>query len=357
MKKIGILTSGGDCAGLNAAIGAVTRAAAQKGYETIGIREGTKGLMGPDLSYEVLNPARFTADIMQKPSTFLGTTNKGDPFAYPMPDGSKKDRSDEIIENIHKLGIETLIGIGGDGSMEILHALAKKGGFNLVWIPKTIDNDVYHTELSIGFYSAVRTAVHFMHDLHATAQTHDLIMVTEVMGRDAGHLALHAGLAASADIILIPEIPYTFEHLIQKYEDIKKTGRNYAHIVVSEAVRDMQGQKVQKQHASGRVSYGGIGAYLKDKLGEATQAEVRVQSPGHTLRGCAPTANDIILAMRFGVRAVDLIVEGRFGRMVAIQNGDIVDVAAEDVAGRSHTVDVNGAMVHTAKSLGISFGD
>lgn len=355
--KIGILTSGGDCAGLNAAIGAVTIAAARHGIEALGIYGGTTGLMGKEPNYTVLRPEKFTHDLMHKPSTFLGTTNKGNPFQYPDGTGAFDDRSEEIIENIKKLGIDTLIGIGGDGSLEILNSITQKGGINLIWIPKTIDNDVDQTELSIGFYSAVSTANNFLNNLHATAQTHDVMMITEIMGRDAGHLALHAGMAASADIILIPEIPYNVESIIKKYKAIKESGRNYALIVVSEAVKDLDGNKVQRKSASGKVVYGGIGEYLKEKLGEVLQAEIRVQSPGHTLRGCSPTAQDTILAKQFGQKAVELILQKQTGRMVVIQNGDIVDVDVREVAGKSRQVDVKGDMVHTARALNVSFGD
>ncbi len=355
--KIGILTSGGDCAGLNAAIGAVTIAAARHGIETLGIRRGTVGLMGDEPDYEVLRPESFTHDLMHKPSTFLGTTNKGNPFQYPDGEGAFDDRSEEIIRNIQKLGISTLIGIGGDGSLEILHEITQKGGINLIWIPKTIDNDVDQTEFAIGFYSAVRTATRFINNLHATAQTHDVIMITEVMGRDAGHLALHSGLAGTADVILIPEIPYNLESIKAKYEAIKASGRNYAQIVVSEAVKDLEGNKIQRKSASGKVVYGGIGEYLKEKLGEVLQAEIRVQSPGHTLRGCSPTAQDVMLALQFGQKAVELVLKGQTGRMVAMKDGDIIDIDVREVAGKSCQVDVEGDMVHTARAPNISFGD
>lgn len=354
--KIGILTSGGDCAGLNAAIGAVTVSGARKGIEVLGIRGGTRGLMGKTPSYEVLKPSRFTSDVMRSPSTFLGTTNRGNPFAFPMDDGTLLDRSDEIIGNIKALGIETLIGIGGDGSLEILNKLATKGKFNLMWMPKTIDNDVCETEVAIGFYSAVATGFRFLHDLNATAQTHDMIMVTEIMGRDAGHLALHTGVSAHVDIILIPEIQYTFENLIKKFEEVRKSGRNYMQVLVSEAVKTPDGEAITVSHAGG-ARYGGIGQHLKQMLQEELKVEVRVQSPGHTLRGCSPTASDIILAQQFGVRVVDLIAKGKFGRMAAMQNGSIVDVPVEKVAGRSRGVTADDAMVHTARGLGITLGD
>ncbi|MBN8521211.1 MAG: ATP-dependent 6-phosphofructokinase [Alphaproteobacteria bacterium] len=355
--KIGILTSGGDCAGLNAAIGAVTVNAALKGYQVLGLRGGTRGLMGTEPNFEVLQPAHFTSDVMRSPSTFLGTTNRGNPFAYPMDDGTVVDRSDEIIGNIKKLGIETLIGIGGDGSLDILNQLTRKGGINLMWMPKTIDNDVCETEVAIGFYSAVATAFRFLNDLHATAQTHDMIMVTEIMGRDAGHLALHSGVAAHVDIILIPEIEYAFENLVKKYEQVRASGRSYMQVLVSEAVKTPDGEAVTVAHNTGSVRYGGIGQHLKRKLQEALKVEVRVQSPGHTLRGCSPTAGDIILAQQFGVKVIDLISQKKFGRMAAMQYGSIVDVPVEKVAGRSRPVTASDAMVHTARGLNISLGD
>ncbi|MEM6781272.1 MAG: 6-phosphofructokinase, partial [Pseudomonadota bacterium] len=207
-KKIGILTSGGDCAGLNAAIDAVAIAAGEKGWDTYGIHNGTNGLMGDKPNVELLPKEGLGEVCIRQGGTILGTTNKGDPFAYPMEDGSKKDRTGEIADHVKALGLECIIGIGGDGSLDILSRIASKGGFEIVWIPKTIDNDVPETELAIGFDTAVMKATQALDDLQSTAASHDRVMILEVMGRDAGFIALEAGIAGGADVILIPEIEF-----------------------------------------------------------------------------------------------------------------------------------------------------
>lgn len=224
-KRIGILTSGGDCAGLNAAIRAVVyRAAGILGWEVFGIREATQGLMT-----RPVNSVPLTIDkvdnILTAGGTILGTTNKGDPFAFPMPDGSLLDRSEEIIEGYNLLGLNALIGIGGDGSLAILRRIAQQGNINLIGIPKTIDNDVGSTDLSIGFSTAVDIVTEALDRLHFTAASHSRVMILEVMGRDAGHIALHAGIAGGADIILIPEIPYSLDSICQHIAERQKQGK------------------------------------------------------------------------------------------------------------------------------------
>ncbi|MHA1599369.1 MAG: 6-phosphofructokinase, partial [Alphaproteobacteria bacterium] len=209
IRRIGILTSGGDCAGLNAALRAVVyRAVEGYGMEVIGIHQGTAGLMARPVDAEPLEVSMFTGMLLRTGGTILGTTNKGDPFDFPFADGSRKDRSEEVIEGYRLLGLDALIGIGGDGSLDILRRLALQGGLNLVGIPKTIDNDLGHTEVSIGYATAVNVATDALDHLQPTAASHSRVMILEVMGRDAGHIALNAGIAGGADVILIPEIPY-----------------------------------------------------------------------------------------------------------------------------------------------------
>jgi phosphofructokinase-like protein len=357
-KRIGILTSGGDCAGLNAAIrAAVARAVDGYGWEVVGIHNGTAGLLVRPVEAELLEPSRFDGTVVRQGGTLLGTTNKGDPFAYPMPDGSRIDRSEEVIEGYRELELDALIGIGGDGSLAILRRLAQQGGFDLVGIPKTIDNDVGVTEVSIGYASAVSVATEALDHLQPTAASHSRVMVLEVMGRDAGHIALSAGIAGGADVILIPEIPYSFKRISEKIERLNEFGRNFALIVVAEAVPTEEGEPVRALRAGGSITYGGIGHYIGQKVAELTGAETRVTVLGHLQRGGPPTARDRLMASAFGVHAVDLIAQGRSDRMVAWDHRDVVDVPLAEAIETFQPVDVGGALMKTARGLGISFGD
>jgi 6-phosphofructokinase 1 len=356
-KRIGILTSGGDCAGLNAAIRAAVHRAHLLGWETIGIQDGTAGLLEDPIQYQVLHPNDFTGNVMRLGGTILGTTNKGNPFSFPMPDGSTKDRSDEIIEGFRSLGLDAVIGIGGDGSFAILKKLADKGNINMVGIPKTIDNDIGMTESSIGFDTAVSVATEALDRLQPTAASHDRVMVLEVMGRDAGHIALSAGISGGADVILIPEVAYDVDKIAEKIHNVKESGRNFALVVVSEAVKTPDGKKFQMTYHGGEKRYGGIGQYLGQKIADATNFETRVTVLGHVQRGSSPTYNDRLLASAFGVKAVDLIKEGKYGRMVAWSNRQVVDVAIEDAIAAYQQVDLHGTLVETARALGISLGD
>lgn len=356
-KRIGILTSGGDCAGLNAAIRAAVHRADLLGWEIYGIMDGTAGLLSNPPQYKLLHPSIFDNNVMRMGGTILGTTNKGDPFAYPMPDGSIKDRSNEIIEAFRSLEIEAVIGIGGDGSFAILRKLAMQGGIRMVGIPKTIDNDIGETETAIGFDTAVSVATEALDRLQPTAASHDRTMVLEVMGRDAGHIALTAGIAGGADVILIPEIPYNINSIAKKIASVKASGRNFALVVVSEAVKTLEGDAQQMKFSDGQTRYGGIGHYIGDQIFRATGSETRVTVLGHVQRGSPPTYNDRLIASAFGVRAVDLIAEGRFDRMVAWKNRQVVDVPIEAAIAAYQAVDVNSSLVHTARALGISLGD
>ena len=357
-KRIGILTSGGDCAGLNAVIRAVVhRAVTRYGWEVLGIQEGTQGLLDRPVRCRRLDLQSVDGYMMRQGGTVLGTTNRGDPFAYPMPDGSVRDRSDEIIGGYRELGLDALIGIGGDGSFAILRRLARKGGWNLVGIPKTIDNDLGMTELSVGFDTAVGVAVEALDRLQPTAASHQRVMVLEVMGRDAGHIALAAGIAGGADVILIPEVPYSIENIAAKIQQVRATGRNFALVVVSEAVRTVEGSGIKKKYHGGEKRYGGIGDYIGDKIAEATGAETRVTVLGHVQRGSPPSPRDRLVASAFGVHAVDLIAEGKFDRMVAWANRGVIDVPIADAIREYAQVELESTLVKTARGLGISFGD
>jgi 6-phosphofructokinase 1 len=289
--------------------------------------------------------------------TILGTTNKGNPFAFPMPDGTLKDRSAEVIAGARELGLDALIGVGGDGSFAILRRLAQQGGLNLVGIPKTIDNDVGATETSIGYDTAVMVATEALDRLQPTAASHDRVMILEVMGRDAGHIALASGIAGGADVILIPEIPYTMEAVAAHIEKVRRQGRNFALVVVAEAVKDLTGQHVQRQHSTGGTTYGGIGNALGDALARLTGAETRVSILGHVQRGSQPAWSDRMIGSAFGVHAVDLIATGKFDRMVAWQNRRVVDVSLAEAIAAPQQVDPDSTLVRTARGLGICLGD
>lgn len=356
-KRIGLLTSGGDCAGLNAVIRAVVhRAAHGYGWTIIGVHNGTQGLLARPVDHEILAPGRLDQQMMRQGGTILGTTNTGDPFAFPQPDGRTVDRSDEVIAGFRSLALDALIGVGGDGSLAILRRLAQQGGIDFVGIPKTIDNDVAFTEVALGYNSAVRVATEALDSLQPTAASHNRIMVLETMGRDAGHIALAAGIAGGADVILIPEITYRLARVAAHIHEIRARGRNFALVVVAEAVKTEEGETVTGAHASAGT-YGGIGHYIARRLAEATGAETRVTVLGHVQRGASPGPSERLMASIFGVHAVDMIAQGRFDRMVAWRNRQVVDVPLADVVDRPILVEVDGPLVRAARGLGISFGD
>ena len=356
-KKIGILTSGGDCAGLNAVIRAVTqRAVGTYNWEVLGICRATQGLMHHPPQVIALDLDQVNA-LLTKGGTMLGTTNKGNPFAFPMPDGTIRDRSEDIIEGYHQLGLDALIGIGGDGSLAILRKLAQQGNLNFVAIPKTIDNDVGITERSIGFDTAVNIATEALDRLHFTAASHDRVMILEVMGRDAGHIAISAGIAGGADVILIPEIPYTLENICRKIQERQDQGRHFCLVIVSEAVCTETGEAVKISDRFGECRLGGIGQYLADRISACSEAETRVTVLGHTQRGAMPSPLDRLIASAFGVAAVDLIANEQYDQMVSWQNRQVVNVPIESAISKYQAVDADSTLVKTARGLGICLGD
>lgn len=355
-KRLGILTSGGDCAGLNAAIRAVVhRAANTYGWDVLGIYQSTHGLMERPPRAVHLTPEKVDP-FLPAGGTILGTTNKGNPFAFPMPDGSLRDRSAEIIEGYHELGLDALIGIGGDGSLAILQRIAQQGNLNLVGIPKTIDNDVGVTEMSIGFDTAVSIATEAVDRLHFTAASHSRVMILEVMGRDAGHIAMSAGIAGGADVILIPEIPYTIQGICRTIERRQEQGKNYCLVVVAEAVRTEAGEPVMLSNHPEQCRLGGIGQYLAERICGASGAETRVTVLGHTQRGGAPSFLDRLLGSTFGVAAVDLVAEGKFDHIVTWQNRQIKSVPISEAIAQYAAVNPTGTLVKTAQGLGIYLG-
>jgi ATP-dependent phosphofructokinase / diphosphate-dependent phosphofructokinase len=357
-KTIGVLTSGGDCAGLNAVIRAVVcRATLGYGWRVLGIRQGTQGLMRRPVDFEPLDLRAASPAMARMAGTILGTTNRGDPFAYPMPDGTLKDRSEEVIEGVRLLGLDALIGIGGDGSMAILRHLAQQGNIPFVGIPKTIDNDVGATENSIGYNTAVMVATEAIDRLQPTAASHDRVMVLEVMGRDSGHIALAAGIAGGADVILVPEIAYDIDIVAAHINAVRQAARNFAIVVVAEAVRDKSGEHVQHQHAPGSSTYGGIGHVVGEAVARLTGAETRVTVLGHVQRGGQPTWDDRLTASAFGVHAVDCVAAGRFDRLVAWQNRRVLDVPLTEAFDVAELLAADETLVKTARGLGICLGD
>ena len=358
MKKIGILTSGGDCGGLNAAVRSIFfRAKNTYGMEVLGIQDGTVGLMQRPVAFLPLDYQTFSGSLLRQGGTFLGTTNKGNPFKFPMPDGSYKDRTQDIIDGYHELGLEGLIVIGGDGSMSILTEIAKRGNLNIVAIPKTIDNDVGATESSIGFNTAVSVATQALDNLQSTAASHNRTMILEVMGRDAGHIAINAGIAGGADVILIPEINYSINGIVNKLTEMKNRGIVHSLMVVAEAVKTENGKTYEIEFADGQKRLGGIGTYLSEEIMKKTDVECRVTSLGHVQRGAPPTPRDRILASAFGVYAVDLLANNKFGRMVAWKDRKVVDVAISEGISTYKVVDRTDPLIETALALGVYVGD
>ena len=358
MKRIGILTRGGDCGGLNAAVRSIFYRAKEKyNLDVYGILEGTVGLMERPPRYIKLDYGTFSGNLIRQGGTFLGTTNKGNPFKYPMSDGTFKDRTAEIVGGYHEMGLDGLIVIGGDGSMKIIKEIADKGNLNIVAIPKTIDNDVGATESSIGFHTAVDVATNALDNLQFTAASHSRTMILEVMGRDAGHIALNAGIAGGADVILIPEINYTIDSIIKKLKQLNSYGIKHSLIVVAEAVKQENGKNSTVKFADGETRLGGIGSYVASKIMNKTNIECRVTTLGHVQRGAPPSTQDRILASAFGVYAVDLLAQKKFDRMVAWNDRKVVDFPIQMGIETYKEVELDDSLVKTALALGIYIGD
>ena len=357
-NRIGVLTSGGDCAGLNAAIRAVTyRAIKEYGLTVVGIYEGTAGLLQRPMRFEELTLRIFTGNILRLGGTILGTVNKGNPFDYPMADGTSKDRSDEVIEGFRALNLDALIGIGGDGSMRILSRLAEQGNIPFIGIPKTIDNDVARSDYSIGYLTAVDAAVEALDRLQPTAASHRRVMLLEVMGRDVGWIAVAAGIAGGADAVLIPEIPFDMDIVASKLRALFALGRNHSLVVCAEGIRLASGEPVSHAFADGEVRYGGVGAAVGEMIAKSTGAETRVTVLGHVQRGGSPNAFDRILASSLAAHAVDLLCQGKTNRVVVSERGKIIDVALDEVAGKTRQLKLDGTLITTARQMGICLGD
>lgn len=358
--RIAISTGGGDAPGLNAVIRAATLSALGRGWSVLGIKRGYAGLLGED---EVIP---MTADtvrgIAHLGGTILRTTNRGNPLAYPVrqADGSWKeiDRSGELIDNARNLGIEAIISIGGDGSLAIAQKLVEKG-MRIVGVPKTIDNDVSGTVTTFGFDTAVQTAIEAIDKLHTTAESHDRVMVLEVMGRDAGFIALHSGVAGTADVILLPEIPWSIDNVCEAVMDRHRSGRRFAIIVVAEGAKDESGQVslIGESLPGQDRRVGGIAQRLAKEIQDRTGKEARSMVLGHLQRGGMPTGYDRLLATRFGGAAAQAVADGKWGHMVALQTPHIVTVPIAEALQVSKRVDPLHDVVQTARRMGINFGD
>jgi len=357
---IGVLTGGGDCPGLNAVIRAVAKTAINvHRMKVVGYLDGYLGLIEDRsiiLDYDAVS------GILTEGGTILGTSNKANPFHHPVKRAGKvtyRDVCGRVLRNVKKAGVEALICIGGDGTMQIAHGLGERG-VPVVGVPKTIDNDLPGTDVTFGFDSAVTTAAEAVDKLHSTAQSHHRVMVVETMGRYAGWLALYAGLAGGGDVILMPEIPYSIEGVCETVLRRNRMGRRFSIIVVAEGARPKGGKMTVKRVVADSpdpVRLGGVGNLVGRQVETRTALETRVTVLGHLQRGGTPTPCDRILASRFGEGSVRLVAEGRFGHMVNIRGNEIGSVAIDEIAGKCRTVPPDSAVVRTARALGTSFGD
>jgi 6-phosphofructokinase 1 len=363
IRRIAINTGGGDAPGLNAVIRAAVLAADRQGWETVGIENGYAGLF-PDAPGEVipLSPDRVRG-ITHLGGTILGSTNRGNPMDWPceLPDGGieRRDRSDEILETFARQRIDALIAIGGDGSLHIAAELAARG-LPVVGVPKTIDNDLTATALSFGFLTAVETATEAIGRLHSTAQSHHRVFVVEVMGAGSGWIALFSGVAGTADVILIPEIPYDVGIVCDKIMERERSGRHFSIVCAAEGATPLGGQVTTKTVPAGSkrlTRLGGIGAQVADEIAERTGKETRSLVLGHLQRGGPPNSYDRLIALRFGAAAVRCVAARQFGCMVALNPPEVRAIPLADALREVKRVPVEGDVVMTARALGTSFGD
>ncbi len=364
IKKIAISTGGGDAPGLNAVIRAAVIAAINRGWEVVGIREGYNGILMPDQYPQggvFPLTRREVKGITHLGGTILGTTNKGNPLKFPVQqaDGSWKetDRTGEVVEGLHRQGIDALISIGGDGSLTIAGAIAQKG-MRVIGVPKTIDNDLDQTVITFGFDTAVSFATECIDRLHTTAESHQRVMVVEVMGRYAGWIALNAGVSGTADVILIPEIPYDIDKVAEKIRAREKSGSTFAIIVVAEgAIAKGGGRSVVGKELGRQEQLGGAGETVAKEIQAVTGKESRCVVLGHLLRGGSPTTFDRLISLRFGAAAVRALEQGYSGVMVALDPPTVRYVPLAEATHRMKTVPVDCDTVLTARDLGVSFGD
>ncbi|MDB4948613.1 MAG: 6-phosphofructokinase [Gemmatimonadetes bacterium] len=360
IRRIAVNTGGGDAPGLNAVIRAVTLAALHEGWEVLGIRRGYMGLLEAEVDGEpglVNLTAHAVRGITHLGGTILGTTTRGNPFGLEVrqPDGTwgTVDRSDEIVQRFRELGIDCLVAIGGDGSLNIAHALHRKG-LPVIGVPKTIDNDLRATDVTFGFQTAVEVATDAIGRLHSTAEAHQRVMIVQVMGRHTGWIALDSGMAGGADVILIPEIPYRLDRIAAKVVERDRAGRRFSIIVVAEGARPADGEP---SYADATGRYGGVADAMADEIERLTGKEARTLVLGHIQRGGEPIAYDRNLSLRFGAAAVRCIRDGSLGTMVALQGGAIRAVPLEDAVGEIKRVPLDADLLTAGRQLGVSFGD
>lgn len=360
IRKIGMLTAGGDCPGLNAVIRAVVKTASGKyGYEVVGFKDGYKGLVLND--YIMLDSSKVSG-ILDRGGTILGTSNKDNPFNFRVEQNGEvryADMSDTAISNVRNNGIDCVIMIGGDGTLRSAQKFSAKG-LNVIGVPKTIDNDLYATDRTFGFMTAVNTATEAIDKLHSTAESHHRVMILEVMGRYAGWIALEAGIAGGADVILIPEIHYDINKVCDKIYERRKANKHFSIVVVAEGAKSIDGDYVVNaiiNDSPDPIRLGGIGNKIAHIIQEKTNIETRVTILGHLQRGGSPSAYDRILSTRYGVAAVELARECRYGTMVSLHGNEITSVTLEEAVSRTKTVDPEGELVNITKSVGVSFGD
>ncbi len=360
VKRIGVNTGGGDAPGLNAVIRAVALSALKLGWEVVGIKRGYEGLLDP--SHTVKLTEELVWNITPLGGTILGTTNKGNPFEWPVkrPDGQvvAEDRSAEVVENFRKLGLDALVAIGGDGSLRIAHRLSQMG-VPVVGVPKTIDNDLGSTVITFGFDTAVSNATEAIDKLHTTAESHRRVMVVEVMGRYAGWIALNAGVSSTAHVILIPEIPYDMDKVCQKILEREAAGHTYSMVVVAEGAKPKGGDifTLGAKEVGREVKLGGVSARVAEEIEKRTGKETRTMVLGHFQRGGSPTTFDRLVALRFGTAAVRAIQGGKSGVMVALDPPVVKLVPLAEAVSQMKAVPLDSDTILTARSLGICLGD
>jgi len=356
IKRIGVLTGGGDAPGLNAVIRAIVKSASTAGIECVGLEDSFDGLVYPERS-RVLT-LRDVTGILRLGGTILGTTNRGNPFDYPVDAaGGSTDYSTRCIQNARAMGLDAVVVIGGDGTLSIAHEFHKRG-LPVVGVPKTIDNDIVETTMTFGFDSAVAFATDAIDRLHTTAEAHHRVMVVEVMGRYAGWIALYAGLAGGADVVLIPEIPFHLDRVAARILERDRLGARFSIVVAAEGAHPAgEGRSVITRKEDRVERLGGIAERVATGLEPLTKKESRFVVLGHLQRGGSPSAYDRMLATRFGSFAVDLVLRGEFGVTVALHSPDIVAVPLERIVGKQRTVPLDSDVVRTARNVGISFGD
>ena len=360
MQRIGILTGGGDCPGLNAVIRAAVKTAINEyGWEVLGIEDGFEGLIKPHKAH--LLDITDVRGLLPRGGTMLGSTNRANPFHYEVStNGAVKvfDVSETVLQRARDYGLDGLLVIGGDGTMRIAQELMQQG-LHVVGVPKTIDNDLYGTEVTVGFDTAVNTAMEALDKLHTTAESHHRVLVIELMGRHAGWIALAAGVAGGADVILIPEIPYDLDVITEKVQQRNQSGAQFSIVVVAEGSKSRGGAAVyQAERDVGGVSrLGGIGEVVAAQLSRLCQTDVRATVLGHLQRGGSPTAFDRLLATRFGAMAVHVMAQGTVGHMVALHHGHITTVPLSEAVSRQKQVPLDSDLVRAALSLNICLGN